>query len=76
MTLKTWEVVRTCYCHHVDLEVALEAQLVYPADIMPDQAGRILSQRCSQGMSCNLDSRPSCVWAGTNPAIDPFIENF
>ena len=76
MTPKTWEVVRTCYCHHIDREVALEAQLVFPADIMPDQTGRVLSHRCSQGMSCNLDGRPSCLWAGTNPTIDPFLESF
>ena len=39
MTPKTWEVIRTRHCHHVDREVALEAQLVHPADFMPDQTG-------------------------------------
>ncbi len=76
MTSKTWEIVRTHTCHHVNLEVALEAQVVYPANILPDQPGRILAHRCSQGMICNLEGSPSCIWAGTNPFIDPFIESF
>jgi hypothetical protein len=71
---KTWEALKTCYCHHVDQDVALEALVVYPADILPDPAPRVFSHRCSFGMSCNLDGRPSCMWAGTNPSIDPFSE--
>jgi hypothetical protein len=74
MSVKIWEVQKTCYCQHIGREVALEAQMVYPSDFLPDQNGRILAHRCSQGMSCNLDGRPSCIWAGTNPTIDPFIE--
>jgi hypothetical protein len=74
LSTKEWEVIRTCYCHHIDQEVALEAQVVYPIDFLPDQSPRLLAHRCSQGASCNLDGRPSCLWAGTNPVIDPFIE--
>jgi hypothetical protein len=54
--------------------VALEAQVVYPSEWLPDQSPRILAHRCSMAMECNLDGRPSCIWSGTNPAIDPFIE--
>jgi hypothetical protein len=54
--------------------VALEADLVYPADMLPDQAPRVLAHRCSMGLECNQDSRPSCLWAGTNPGVDPFVE--
>jgi hypothetical protein len=54
--------------------VTLEAELVYPAEWLPDQAPQVQAHRCSCGLECNLDERPSCVWAGTNPAFDPFLE--
>ena len=74
MSIKAWQVIKSCYCYHIGQEVALEAELVYPAEWLPDQAPRISAHRCSQGFECNLDGRPSCVWAGTNPLIDPFLE--
>jgi len=74
MSTKSWEVVRTCYCHHVGQTVALEAEQVFPSEMLPDQAPRILAHRCSHALGCNLDGRPSCMWAGTNPVIDPFLE--
>jgi hypothetical protein len=72
MTVKTWQSIKVCYCHHVDQDVALEAELVYPAEFLPDQAPRVFAHRCSHAIMCNLDGRPSCIWSGTNPAIDPF----
>ena len=74
MSEKIWQPIKIRYCHHVDQEVAFEAELVYPPEWMPDQEPRVLAHRCSQSLACNLDGRPSCIWAGTNPAIDPFIE--
>ena len=74
MSTKSWEVIKTCYCSHIRQDVTLEAELVYPSEWLPDQAPRVLAHRCSQAITCNLDGRPSCVWAGTNPAIDPFLE--
>jgi hypothetical protein len=74
MTEKVWQSLKVCYCQHVDQDVALEAELVYPADMLPDPAPRVLAHRCSMGMQCNQDGRPSCMWAGTNPAFDPFQE--
>jgi len=74
MTEKTWETLKVQYCQHVDQKVGLQAQLVYPPEHLPDQPGRILAHRCSHGSACNLDGRPSCIWAGTNPAFDPFKE--
>jgi len=74
MTLRTWEVVKVCYCQHVGKEVGLEAQVVYPAEWLPDQPPRIVAHRCSAAIACNLDERASCVWAGTNPAYDPFVD--
>lgn len=74
MAVKTWQTLKVQYCHHVDAEVALEAELIYPAAWLPDQPPRVNAHRCSQGVHCNLDGRPSCVWAGTNPVYDPFAE--
>jgi hypothetical protein len=74
MAVRIWQPIKFCYCQHVGSEVALEAELVYPAEWLPEQAPRVRAHRCSRGVECNLDERPSCVWAGTNPLIDPFIE--
>ena len=73
MSEKSWQTLKVQYCHHADEEVGLEAELVFPPEILPDQPPRILAHRCSHGLACNLDGRPSCIWAGTNPAYDPFI---
>jgi hypothetical protein len=69
-----WEALKVQYCHHIDREVSLEAEMVYPPNLMPDQPPRVVAHRCSHAFACNLDGRPSCVWAGTNPAVDPFLE--
>ena len=74
MSVKTWQPIKSCFCHHVGQDVALEAELVYPPEWLPDQNPRVNAHRCSQALVCNLDGRPSCIWAGTNPAVDPFIE--
>ncbi len=74
MSVKTWEVEKISYCHHVGKEVGLEAEVIYPADWLPDQPPRIVAHRCSEGIVCNLDGRASCLWAGTNPTYDPFSE--
>jgi hypothetical protein len=72
MSEKIWQTIKIQYCHHAGSEVGLEAELVYPPEWLPDQPPRVIAHRCSHGMTCNLDGRPSCVWAGTNPAYDPF----
>jgi len=74
MAEKVWQPIKVCFCDHVNKEVAFEAELVFPVDLLPDQMPRVLAHRCSEGMSCNLDGRPSCIWAGTNPTVDPFEE--
>jgi hypothetical protein len=72
MTTRNWETIKVCYCDHIGQDVGLEAEVVYPAEWLPDQPARIFAHRCSQGLACNLDGRSSCIWAGTNPMIDPF----
>ena len=74
MAVKTWQSIQLRYCEHVHLEVSLDAQVIYPADILPDQPPQVVAHRCSHAFACNLEERPSCIWAGTNPAFDPFKE--
>jgi hypothetical protein len=74
MSVTSWELIKVTFCHHVDKEVALEAEMAYPADLLPDTTPRILAHRCSEALLCNLDGRPSCIWAGTNPTYDPFSD--
>jgi hypothetical protein len=67
-----WETIKVRYCEHAQAEVGLEAEVVYPADMLPDSPPRVLAHRCSHAFACCLDGRPSCIWAGTNPCYDPF----
>jgi hypothetical protein len=73
MATLLWQPIQYCYCHHVQHTVTLEAELVYPAEWLPDQAPHVRAHRCSCGTECNQDDRPSCIWAGTNPNLDPFL---
>lgn len=75
MAYKNWQVVKVRYCEHAGTEVSMEAELVFPAEFLPDQQPRVLAHRCSRAIACNLDGRASCVWAGTNPLYDPFSEH-
>jgi hypothetical protein len=74
MAVRTWQPIKVCFCDHAGVEVALEAELIYPAELLPDQNPRVVAHRCSRAIDCNLDGRASCIWAGTNPAFDPFKE--
>ncbi len=75
MVYKAWQIVKIRYCEHAGSEVTMEAELMYPADHLPDMQPRIIAHRCSRAIACNLDNRASCVWAGTNPTFDPFAED-
>ncbi len=74
MTVKVWQTIKVQYCRHAGGEVALEAEVLYPGEHLPDQGARIVAHRCSRGVECGLLSEASCVWAGTNPSYDPFAE--
>ncbi len=71
MAYRTWQVSKIKYCERVGREVALETEVVYPPEVLPDQPPRILSHRCSNARECNLFEKPACIWCGTNPAYDP-----
>lgn len=74
MAIREWRSVKFCYCEYAGHNVSLEAEVVFPSELLPDQPPRVLSHRCSNSLECNLDGRTCCVWAGTNPVIDPFKE--
>ena len=74
MAVKTWETIKIRYCEHAGCEVALEAEAVYPADMLPDQPARLAAHRCSHGAACMMTGNSTCQWAGSNPAYDPFAE--
>jgi hypothetical protein len=74
MAVKTWHVIKVQHCDHAGCEVGMEAQVVFPPEWLPESAPRVLAHRCSHGVECNLDERPSCVWSGTNPAFDTYLK--
>jgi hypothetical protein len=71
MAVKTWQTIKVKYCEHAKSDVSLDAQIIIPADHLPDLMARVYAHRCSHAMVC---TDPSCVWAGTNPEVDPFKE--
>ena len=73
MAVKNWQTTKVQYCQRVDEDVNLEALLVFPADILPDQPPRVIAHRCSKDIPCNMFEKPACIWAGTNPEYDPFL---
>jgi hypothetical protein len=74
MAVKRWESIKVRYCTRVRQDVRLEAQVIYPADNLPDQAPQVAAHRCSHAFACSLEERSGCTWAGTNPGYDPFKE--
>ena len=74
MAERTWKEIKVRYCKHAGCNVALEAEVIYPADLLPDQPPHVGSHRCSHGGICMRMGEAACIWAGTNPAYDPFQE--
>lgn len=71
MSQKQWKVSKIRYCEHVGHEIALESQVVYPPEQLPDQPPRVFARRCSNAMECNQMDRMTCAWCGTNPDYLP-----
>jgi hypothetical protein len=72
MSELAWRPLKLAPCDRIGEDVALEALVVYPAEVLPDQPGRVQAHRCSQGLTCNALDRPTCCWAGSWPGYDPF----
>jgi len=71
MAFRTWHVDKIKYCELVGHEVALEDEVIYPAEHLPDQPPRVNAHRCSNAMICNQMDTPGCIWCGTNPDRQP-----
>jgi hypothetical protein len=65
MATKIWEVEKIYICEYTGREVAYEAEVVYPADHLPDSP-RVVAHRCSHAKECNMGDKPNCAY-GTNP---------
>jgi hypothetical protein len=74
MAEKSWQPLKEQYCSHAGEQVRLEAQVVLPAEFLPDQPPRVVAHRCSHAYICSVERQGSCVWSGTNPSYDPFAE--
>jgi hypothetical protein len=71
MAQKKWQVSQIRYCEHVGQEVALEVELVYPAEQLPDQPPQVIAHRCSKALECNRRDMMSCAYCFTNPDQKP-----
>jgi hypothetical protein len=74
MTEVVWKRSRVQYCHHIDQQVALQAETAFPADILPDQGGACWRIAVRTGWRATWTAGQAAFEAGTNPVIDPFIE--
>lgn len=71
MTRKTWQTVEIRYCERVGRQVRLEAQVVEPAEHLPDPPPRVSARRCSNAIECNQIEKMACAYCGTNPNYIP-----
>ena len=71
MAQVTWQVHKICYCERVGHEIALETEVVFPSEQLPDQPPRVLARRCSNATMCNQFDKMACAWYGTNPDYRP-----
>lgn len=74
MAEKKWEKMEQCFCSHADMDVSLEAEVIYPMDYLDGQPPQVGAHRCSNMLLCNQFNQGACIWAGTNPDFDPFSE--
>lgn len=71
MAQKQWQISKTCYCEQVGQEITIETEVVYPAEHLPDQPPRVIAQRCSNSLECNMLEKMVCAYCGTNPNYKP-----
>ena len=71
MAQKQWQVEKVHYCEHVEQEVALEVEVVYPAEHLPDQPPHVIAHRCSKALECNALDKLVCAYCFTNPDVKP-----
>jgi hypothetical protein len=71
MTKQQWEVSMIRYCEHAGHRIALEVNVVYPPEHLPDQPPHVVARRCSNAIECNKLDKMNCAWCGTNPDYRP-----
>ena len=67
MAYKNWEVIKVSYCEHAGEEVALEAEVVYPASYLPEQAPRIIAHPAAWPVT--VSASPAAVGRGPTPDL-------
>lgn len=72
MAVKRWEQIKTIYCERAQQTAALEVEVIYPADTLPEWSQRVVSHRCSLAVNCEVRGVGNCYWTGENPLNDPF----
>ncbi len=72
MSVKEWQTLKVRYCEHAGTDVSLDAEVVYPAENLPELSPRVFAHRCSNGYLCAVNNQGVCVWCGKNPDYDPF----
>jgi hypothetical protein len=71
-----WTVLKMHWCPAIQGEAALLEKRVYPStDLLGTETFRVVEQRCSHDIQCNLNEHVHCKWAGTGPFNDPFAES-
>ena len=69
-------IVKEAICSVRQQPAALLYEVAYPTNYLFTLEGlRILRRRCSLDLEFNCMDGVQCVWAGTNPDIDPFALN-
>lgn len=67
MAWETWRTIQQTRCIFLQGKVCLEARVLYPADIMPDQPPRVLAFRCSSVQDCDRFNQADCPWGILTP---------
>ena len=71
MAKRKWETSMIRYCEHAGRQIALEVEVVYPPEHLPDQPPRVVAHRCSNAIECNKIEKMTCAYCGTNPDYKP-----
>jgi hypothetical protein len=72
MAYRQWNTLKVRFCDHVNNNVKLEVEEIYPEEFLPDQPARLHAHRCSLGTACSSMDKAACCWSGSNPGYDPF----
>jgi hypothetical protein len=72
MAVTQWEEAKVIYCERAHERAALELEVIYPSEPIPDWPRRVIGHRCSLAAKCEVQGFGNCYWTGANPLNDPF----